>query len=123
MRRHRFLIAWLATFAVALQALWPLVAQAQPRERSVFAPLCAEGGSAHELEIKLGKSPLDERAAKHGEHCKLCVFGDGKAVVPAPHPEAVACAAKFASLPSAKAVFSSSSVFLSARPRAPPQAS
>lgn len=86
----RRMAALAAMLAIALQALWPLLAQARPAELSLLAPLCTIDGVTHYLEIKAGKStPLDERSAQHGEHCKLCVFGDGKAVA-APAPDASA---------------------------------
>jgi hypothetical protein len=80
LRRNRS-IAWIAAFAVLLQALWPLLSHARPNDLSLPITLCSVNGVTHSLEIKVGKTtPLDKRAASHGEHCKLCVFGDGKGV-------------------------------------------
>src|SRR5476651_417720 len=79
LRRNR-LAAWLAVLAMALQAFWPLLAQARPRIAGELVPVCTVEGVTHYLELPAGKSPLDERSASHGEHCKLCVFGDGNAV-------------------------------------------
>lgn len=70
-----------AVFAITLQALWPLLSHARPKDLSLLAPLCSIDGVTHYLEIKAGKTtPLDERSAQHGEHCKMCVLGDGKDV-------------------------------------------
>jgi len=69
-----------AMLALVLQALWPLVSQAAPRERSELVPLCTVDGVTHFLELKLGKSPLEKRTAHHGDHCKLCVFGADRLV-------------------------------------------
>jgi len=70
-----------AVFAITLQALWPLLSHARPNDISLLAPLCSVDGATHYLEIKAGKpTPLDQRSAQHGEHCKLCVFGDGKSL-------------------------------------------
>jgi hypothetical protein len=83
LRRSR-IAALLAVLAIALQVFWPLLAQARPRVAGVLVPVCTLDGTTHYLELPPGKSPLDERSASHGEHCKLCVFGDAKSVaVPA----------------------------------------
>ena len=79
LRRNR-LAALLAAFAVMLQALWPLLSHARPKDPSLLVPVCTVDGVTHYLDLKSGKAPLDERSALHGEHCKLCVFGDGKAL-------------------------------------------
>ena|SRR6185436_13107148 len=80
LRRNRF-VALLAAFALVLQALWPLLSHARPQDRPLLAPVCTVDGVTHYLEIKAGgTSPLDQRSARHGEHCKMCVFGDGKDV-------------------------------------------
>ena len=79
LRRNR-LAAFLAVLAMALQAFWPLLAQARPRIAGELVPVCTVEGTTHYLELPAGKSPLDERWASHGEHCKLCAFGDRKAV-------------------------------------------
>jgi hypothetical protein len=70
-----------AAFAILLQALWPLLSHARPTDQLLLAPICAIDGVVHSLEIKTGRTPLEERSASHGEHCKLCVFGDGKAAL------------------------------------------
>jgi hypothetical protein len=70
-----------AMFAITLQALWPLLSHARPKDPSLLVPVCTVDGITHYLEIKAGRTtPLDERSASHGEHCKLCVFGDGKGI-------------------------------------------
>jgi hypothetical protein len=80
-RRIR-IVAWIAALAVLLQALWPLLSHARPLDPSLVIPACTIDGVTHFLEIKAGKkTPLDERSATHGEHCKLCVFGGDKAAV------------------------------------------
>jgi len=76
------LVAWIAACAVLLQALWPLLSHARPNDPVLQVALCTVGGAAHVQDIKIGKStPLDERAASHGDHCKLCTVGDGKIVL------------------------------------------
>jgi hypothetical protein len=69
-----------AMLAITLQALWPLLSHARPNDPSLLVPVCTVDGITHYLEIKYGRTtPLDERTASHGEHCKLCVLGDGNA--------------------------------------------
>lgn len=77
LRGNRF-AALIAVFAVVLQALWPLLSHARPKDPTLLVPLCTIDGVTHYLELKSGKTPLDERSATHGEHCKLCVIGEGK---------------------------------------------
>ena len=83
LRRNRF-AALLAVTAMALQAFWPLLAQARPRMAGELVPVCTVEGVTHYLELPAGKSPLDERSASNGEHCKLCVFGADKSIALAP---------------------------------------
>jgi hypothetical protein len=64
---------WLAILAMALNALWPLVAQARPTTR---VPVCAVGEVTHFIEVPLGGD-----ATGH-EHCAFCLAG---AALPAKH--------------------------------------
>ncbi len=124
MRRHRSPIAWIAAFAVALQALWPLVAQAAPAERTLVLALCSVEHGAKQVEVRLGKSPLEERAATHGDHCKLCFFGGDKPAVAHASIVSVSSFRGEAEKPRANETGGSSQrLFVSARPRAPPHAS
>jgi hypothetical protein len=59
---------WLAIFAIALQALWPLLAQAKPRSITLV-PICTVGGETHYVELETGGP------APHEEHCKACPVG------------------------------------------------
>jgi hypothetical protein len=121
LRRNR-LVAWIAAFAVVVQALWPLLAHARPKDPSLLVPVCTIDGITHFLEIKTGKTPLDERTALHGDHCKLCVFGAQKVVALTPQ-NAVAFLASDAIDPiaiSQPVSFSEPASHPSAQPRAPP---
>jgi hypothetical protein len=83
LRRNRP-VAWIAAFAVVLQALWPLLAHARPGESRLLAPVCAVGGSTHYIDLNSGKAPPEERGALFGNHCKLCTVGfDRIAALPA----------------------------------------
>ena len=121
LRRNR-LAAALAVLAMALQTFWPLLAQARPRIAGELVPVCTVEGVTHYLELPAGKSPLDERSASHGEHCKLCVFGAGKAVVAATLDVSTFLMAGNAEQSAASFVvpFHNSPQLLPAQPRAPP---
>ena len=124
-RSLRRIAALAAMFAITLQALWPLLAHARPKDQTLLAPLCTVDGVTHYLEIKAGRSsPLEERSAQHGEHCKLCVFGgDRDAAVP-PRVELAYVSPVANPVISSSAVpFVHSAYLLSAHPRAPPQVS
>lgn len=114
-------VAWIAAFAVLLQALWPLLSHARPKDASLLVPVCTVDGVTHFLEIKTGKTPLEERRSSHGEHCKLCVFGGDKvAAVVAPVSVALISGTSQA-VPLAKFVPLAVSTRRSpAHPRAPP---
>ena len=78
-RLHRRAAALVAILAISLQALWPLIAQAQPRVAGELVPVCTVNGITHYVELPASKTPLEERSSSHGDHCKLCVFGSAKA--------------------------------------------
>lgn len=79
MRSRRTLVAWLALFAMAMQALWPLVSHAQPSSQ-LLVPVCTVGGDIHY--VTLDGKPAETPKAAAGEHCKLCVFGAVKLALP-----------------------------------------
>jgi hypothetical protein len=74
--------AWLAALAIALNALWPLVAQAKPHAAGELVAVCTVEGTTHYIELPAGKAPLDEQSAKHQDHCAFCVFGSDRAAPP-----------------------------------------
>ena len=113
-----------ALLALALQAFWPLLAQARPGDPTVRVPLCSVDGVVHFQEIKLDRStPLDERSATHGEHCKLCVLGDGKAVLNAAVDPVFTPRERSHKVVRLQRSFQEQLQLSSAHPRAPPQAS
>jgi hypothetical protein len=67
--------AWLAALAIALQAFWPLIANARPKSVALV-PVCTAEGVTHYIEIPGGKSPLDESSSAHHEHCSFCFLGE-----------------------------------------------
>jgi hypothetical protein len=113
-RRHR-IASWLAIFAMALNALWPLLAQARPRSVALV-PLCTVGGETHYVEVPLGKTPLEQKSSAQGEHCSYCTLSA------LPAPLVFSSSEKHASAQPApfQARFAEAAVFLFGRPRAPP---
>jgi hypothetical protein len=69
-RTVRRFAALAAAFGIALQALWPLVAQARPRD-AISVPICSVDGVSHSIEL----APGNQQTEKRYEHCKLCVLG------------------------------------------------
>jgi hypothetical protein len=78
---------WLAILAIALQSLWPLLAQAKPRSVTLV-PICTVGGETHYVELETGGGQ------SHEEHCKACPVG------------AAALASRVSDLPSIQVAFS-----------------
>jgi hypothetical protein len=104
-----------AAFGIALQALWPVIAQARPSD-SVSVPICSVDGSRHEIELPIGKTQ------DGGEHCKLCVLGPDALAVSSDSTFFSGNGKDETQVAVEKPNPKSSAVFL-ARPRAPPQAS
>jgi len=67
-RAARRLAALAAAFGIALQALWPAIAQARPGD-AISVPICSVDGTRHEIQLPLGKTQ------DGSEHCQLCVLG------------------------------------------------
>ena len=65
--------ALLAIFAMALQGLLPLAAQAKAGGADLFDTICSVDGA------KGGGQPLPAKGADHGKHCALCVAGGDRA--------------------------------------------
>jgi hypothetical protein len=108
----------LATLALALQAFWPLIAQARLRNVNLV-PLCTVEGVTHYVEVPGGQTPAEERTARHGDHCAFCLFGSDKLVTPSLAilvvPNAAASAPSSSNVALVKPVKAKA-----ARPRAPP---
>jgi hypothetical protein len=65
-RLRRSTAAWLALAAMALNAAWPLLANAKP---AVELEICTAGGHA------TGGAPALPDKGYHASHCNLCPFG------------------------------------------------
>jgi Protein of unknown function (DUF2946) len=109
--------AWLALAGIALNAFWPLIANAKPADSPVFAPICSVTGLKH------GSSPADVPGENPlSLRCALCVFhaGLGVAITPtAPAPVVPADAVDERPAPIAELRFGTA-LYLAAPPRAPP---
>src|SRR5260221_4574490 len=109
--------AWLAIFAIALQAAMPLIASAQPRSVALV-PLCTVDGVTHYVEVPTGKTPAGPPAG-HGGHFALCLVGDKGGLPTQPALLALAYAADQASPPHMPFVVPSNE-FHNAAARGPP---
>lgn len=116
--------ALLAIFAVALQALWPLLAQAKPTVPGERVPVCTIEGVTHYVELPAVDTPVEKRSAAHHEHCKMCLFGAERlAIAVSPAPQAALAAVADTPRVSAAVGFSPSAFERPALPRAPPPTS
>jgi hypothetical protein len=104
--------AWLAIVALALHALWPLIAQAKPRSVTLV-PICTVAGETHYLQLETGKGD-----PPHEEHCQLCPMGSVALHAAA---EVLLAAVNSSQEISGEEAGSAEKRFIShARPRAPP---
>lgn len=101
--------SWLAILAMALNALWPLVALARP---SLLVEVCSAGGVTHDIELPGGNAPT----GSHHQHCAFCFAG---AALPAPRVAEGVAAVSFTS-PKAVSFTPRSFILVSADARAPP---
>ena len=114
--------AYLAALAMALNALWPLIAQAKPRSVTLV-PVCTVQGVTHYIELPGGNSPLEQKSSAQHEHCSYCSFG-GERVALSPFLQSiVSTRVEEARPPHVDACESRSERSSSARPRAPPAVS
>jgi hypothetical protein len=121
--RQRPVAVYLAVLAIALQALWPLLAQAKPKN-VVLVPVCTVQGVTHYIELPSGNgAPVEQHAASQHDHCSFCSFGGERAALASFLPAVVS--ARFdetAPLHVAVSELRSEKQY-SARPRAPPAVS
>ena len=75
---------WLAILAMALNALWPLIANAKPSGVESLFEICTTQG----LKAVSGDAPSQgEEGTKHLQpHCPLCSFGTDKVAAPPSMP-------------------------------------
>jgi hypothetical protein len=112
--------AALALLGVALNALWPLLANAAPRADFFATEICSVNGKAPGAAV--GKLPLPHPASKHPSlHCVFCASGACNAALTGVPPQ-VAPAGEVTEpvLRTAAVVHNGDHIFLLAEPRAPP---
>jgi hypothetical protein len=121
--RHRSPVAvYLAILAIALQALWPLLAQAKPKN-AVLVPVCTVQGVTHYIELPSNGTPVEQHAASQHDHCSFCSLG-GDRVALSPFLQPAISTGLEQARPAHVAVDElRSEKFFSARPRAPPAVS
>ena len=121
--RHRSPVAvYLAILAIALQALWPLLAQAKPKN-ALLVPVCTVQGVTHYIELPANGTPVEEHAASQHDHCSFCSFGGERAALSPYLQPVVSTGLEEARPPQVALRESRSEKSFSARPRAPPAAS
>ena len=106
---------------MALQALWPLLAQAKPRSVTLV-PICTVDGVTHYFELKNGDTPLDRQSASHHEHCAFCSFDNGRTAAALPSAPVFSLPSFASDAPAERQVVSVALPHCHppARPRAPP---
>jgi hypothetical protein len=120
-RRQNRLAAWIAALAMALNALWPLLAQAKPSS-ATLVPVCTVQGVTHYLELPGGNSPLERKSSSQHDHCSYCSFG-GERVALSPFQSIVAVEIQETPPVHVEDRCSRSEKTFFARPRAPPAVS
>lgn len=71
------LASWLAIAGMALNALWPLLANAQPAGQASMFEVCTAGGIKF-VPDDAGKATAENGARHLQPHCALCSFGADK---------------------------------------------
>ncbi len=104
---------------MAFNALWPLIAQAQPKDPLLVAVVCSSEGGTHAVDLT-GK-PAGGAAGSH-DHCTLCVAaGDRAAGLPVDQAIAIHRVAGESSAPFILSTTQfQSTASLPAPPRGPP---
>src|SRR3954447_762370 len=121
--RHRSPIAvYLAVLAIALQALWPLLAQAKPKN-VLLVPVFTVQGVTHYIELPSSGTPVEQHAASQHDHCSFCSFGGERAGLASFLQSIVTPRVEEAPPPHVAARELRSERSPAARPRAPPAVS
>jgi hypothetical protein len=121
MRPNRIAM-WLAVLAMALNALWPLIAQAKPRSVTLV-PVCAVQGETHYIELPGGHSPLEQKSSAQHQHCSYCSFGGERVALPPLFQSIAALEIQETKPVHVEDRYSRSEELCKARPRAPPAVS
>ena len=71
--------SWLAILAMALNALWPLLAQAKPGDSGLLVEICTSTGMKWFPDDGGGQYPAQKNLVPH---CAFCSLGAGRAPLP-----------------------------------------
>lgn len=120
-KSHLRFTSWLAILAMALNALWPLLANAKPAGFSPLAEICTAQG-VKSIAAESGTSSNDSGAKHLQPHCPLCSFGTDKVSAPPSAPLRIDAAAVFGNVSfiAVQPAESRSDIRTPAHPRAPP---
>jgi hypothetical protein len=101
---------------MALNAAWPLLANAKPADPA--AEICSATGTKHAA----GGAPATPEKGYHASHCNLCPFGAerGAAIAPAVQPLLASAPAAAPGFAPGSAPQTPVSLYPTAPPRAPP---
>ena len=70
-RSRSRIAAWIALAGMALNAFWPLLANAKPNVPALSSEICSATGLQHAAENSSGEAP--GKSVRHS-HCNLCPF-------------------------------------------------
>jgi len=70
-RSRSRIAAWVALAGMALNAFWPLLANARPSVPALSSEICSATGLQHTAENSPGEAP---RKSVRPSHCTLCPF-------------------------------------------------
>jgi len=117
---HRFrnrIAAWLALAGIALNAFWPLLANARPNAPALPSEVCSATGQKHAGESVPGQAP---GKGAQPSHCTLCPFNAERG--PAISGAAPALACPMPAFGQVQEFFSEPQLKAALDPAAPPRA-
>jgi DUF2946 family protein len=117
--RLRRAASWLAIASMALNAAWPLLANAKPRVAALPSEICSATGLNHATGGAPAGAPEKDL---HASHCTLCPFGAerGAAIPYAGQPQLLSAPAPGPALARSDAPRPDTALRFTAPPRAPP---
>lgn len=123
-RPARRLNAWIALLAMALNALWPVIAQAKPGPSPTLQEVCTSAG-LQKIAVDVDQPADHSAGGKASPHCAFCSLGsDSLALLPSTHAAIAVVVQVRDSLPvHYEAPLAERYVLSSAPPRAPPSLS
>ena len=120
MNAHRFrnrIAAWLALAGIALNASWPLLANAKPNVPALPSEICTATGQKHAGESLPGETP---GKGVQPSHCSLCPFNAERGAAISSAAPALLC--PMPALGPVRELFSEPQLETALDPSAPPRA-